>query len=77
MEKQGVCGPKARFLTGNLNEISSFVSKATSQDMKTINHDIVGRLLPHFVAWSNQYGKIMYVKFHDFFMYVPFCLFVI
>ncbi|WJX65888.1 hypothetical protein P8452_50501 [Trifolium repens] len=57
MEKQGVCGPKARFLTGNLNEISSFVSKATSQDMKTINHDIVGRLLPHFVAWSNQYGK--------------------
>ncbi|XP_045818172.1 cytokinin hydroxylase-like [Trifolium pratense] len=57
MEKQGVCGPKPRFLIGNLNEISSFVSKTTSQDMKTINHDIVDRLLPHFVAWSKQYGK--------------------
>lgn len=57
MEEQGVCGPKSRFLTGNLNDISTFVSKATSQDMEAINHDIVGRLLPHFVAWSSQYGK--------------------
>lgn len=56
MEEQGVCGPKSRFLTGNLNDISTFVSKATSQDMEAINHDIVGRLLPHFVAWSSQYG---------------------
>jgi len=56
MEKQGVCGPKPCFLTGNLNDISTFVSKSTSQDMETINHDIVGRLLPHFVAWSRQYG---------------------
>ncbi|XP_058773314.1 cytokinin hydroxylase-like [Vicia villosa] len=57
MEKQGVFCPKPRFLTGNLKEISSFVSNATSQDMESINHDIVGRLLPHFVAWSKQYGK--------------------
>lgn len=56
MEKQGVFCPKPRFLSGNLKEISSFVSTATSQDMKSINHDIVGRLLPHFVAWSKQYG---------------------
>ncbi|XP_058773315.1 cytokinin hydroxylase-like [Vicia villosa] len=57
MEKQGVFCPKPRFLTGNLKEISSFVSNATSKDMESINHDIVGRLLPHFVAWSKQYGK--------------------
>ncbi|KAL5080471.1 hypothetical protein RYX36_008892 [Vicia faba] len=57
MEKQGVYCPKPRFLSGNLKEISSFVSEATSQDMKSINHDIVGRLLPYFVAWSKQYGK--------------------
>ncbi|CAL5185761.1 unnamed protein product [Lathyrus oleraceus] len=57
MEKQGVFCPKPRFLSGNLKEISSFVSTATSQDMKSINHDVVGRLLPHFVAWSKQYGK--------------------
>ncbi|KAK7316196.1 hypothetical protein VNO77_35018 [Canavalia gladiata] len=57
MEKQGVRGPKPRFLTGNILDMASLVSRAVSQDMKTINHDIVARLLPHFVAWSNQYGK--------------------
>ncbi|KAG4958592.1 hypothetical protein JHK82_035286 [Glycine max] len=57
MERQGVHGPKPRFLIGNIIDMTSLVSRAVSQDMKTINHDIVGRLLPHFVAWSNQYGK--------------------
>ncbi|KAK7271787.1 hypothetical protein RJT34_27975 [Clitoria ternatea] len=57
MEKQGVYGPKPRFLTGNIIDMASLVSSAVSQDMKSINHDIVARLLPHFVAWSNQYGK--------------------
>ncbi|KAE9619908.1 putative cytochrome P450 [Lupinus albus] len=57
MEKQGVCGPKPRFLTGNIIEMASLVSTSISKDMEFINHDIVGRLLPHFVAWSTQYGK--------------------
>ncbi|XP_027359429.1 cytokinin hydroxylase [Abrus precatorius] len=57
MEKQGVCGPKPRFLTGNILDMASLISRALSQDMKTINHDVVPRLLPHFVAWSKQYGE--------------------
>ncbi|ESW23663.2 hypothetical protein PHAVU_004G064600 [Phaseolus vulgaris] len=57
MEKQGVHGPKPSFLLGNIIEMSSLVSRAVSQDMKTISHDIVPRILPHFVQWSNQYGK--------------------
>ncbi|KAI4346870.1 hypothetical protein L6164_007733 [Bauhinia variegata] len=57
MERQGVRGPKPRFLTGNILHMSSLISKATSQDMTTITHDIVSRLLPHYVAWSTQYGK--------------------
>ncbi|CAJ1947410.1 unnamed protein product [Sphenostylis stenocarpa] len=57
MEKQGVHGPKPRFLLGNIMDMTSLVSRAVSQDMETISHDIVGRILPHFVAWSNQYGK--------------------
>ncbi|KAL2335281.1 hypothetical protein Fmac_016494 [Flemingia macrophylla] len=56
MERQGVCGPKPGFLTGNILDMTSLISIAVSQDMKSINHDIVGRLLPHFVLWSNQYG---------------------
>lgn len=57
MEKQGVGGPKPRFLVGNIMEIGALVSKSTSQDMETIDHDIVGRLMPHFVVWSQIYGK--------------------
>ncbi|XP_027078123.1 cytokinin hydroxylase-like [Coffea eugenioides] len=57
MVKQGVRGPKPRFLVGNIMDMASFVSKSTSQDMDSINHDIVGRLLPHYVAWSKIYGK--------------------
>ncbi|GMY24401.1 cytokinin hydroxylase-like [Fagus crenata] len=57
MERQGVRGPKPRLLIGNILDMASFVAKTTSQDMNSINHDIVGRLLPHYVAWSKQYGK--------------------
>ncbi|PNY09328.1 cytokinin hydroxylase-like protein [Trifolium pratense] len=57
MEMQGVRGPKPRFFTGNILDMASLVSKSTSHDMKTISHDIVGRLLPHFLLWSSQFGK--------------------
>lgn len=60
MEKQGVRGPKPRFLVGNIMEVASLVSKSTSQDMESIDHDIVGRLMPHFVAWSEIYGKFCF-----------------
>lgn len=62
MEKQGVHGPKPRPLAGNIKEMSSLVTKSTSHDMHTIDHDIVGRLLPHYVAWSKLYGLLF--RFH-------------
>ncbi|GLT34033.1 hypothetical protein SLA2020_085790 [Shorea laevis] len=57
MEKQGVRGPKPRPLTGNIMEVSKFISQSTTKDMDHIHHDTVGRLLPHYVAWSKQFGK--------------------
>ncbi|KAG6777482.1 hypothetical protein POTOM_017305 [Populus tomentosa] len=57
MEKQGVRGPKPRPLTGNILDVAAYVSKSTSKDMDQITHDTVNRLLPHYVAWSKQYGK--------------------
>ncbi|XP_077230730.1 cytokinin hydroxylase-like [Tasmannia lanceolata] len=57
MEKQGIRGPKPRFLVGNLMETASIISKTTSSDMDSIHHDIVSRLLPHYILWSKQYGK--------------------
>ncbi|KAL5730337.1 hypothetical protein ACHQM5_003171 [Ranunculus cassubicifolius] len=57
MEKQGVHGPKPHFLLGNIVEVGSLVSMTTSNDMDSIHHDIVSRLLPHYLLWSKQYGK--------------------
>ncbi|KAI7998567.1 Metal transporter Nramp3 [Camellia lanceoleosa] len=57
MEKQGVYGPKPRFLVGKISDMASLVSKSTSKCMDSINHDIVGRLLLHFLIWSKQYGQ--------------------
>lgn len=56
MNKQGVRGPKPRGLTGNILEMASLISQSTSKDMGHIHHDIVGRLLPHYATWSEQYG---------------------
>lgn len=56
MEKQGVRGPKSRFLVGNILDMASLCAQSTSKDMDSISHDIVGRLMPHFVAWSKLYG---------------------
>lgn len=61
MENQGVSGPKPRFLTGNIMDMACLVSKHTSKDMDLISHDIVGRLLPHFLTWSQAYGN--YVRY--------------
>ncbi|KAF8111997.1 hypothetical protein N665_0069s0024 [Sinapis alba] len=57
MARQGVTGPKPRPLTGNILEISAMVSQSVSKDCDSIHHDIVARLLPHYVTWSKQYGK--------------------
>ncbi|XP_022759932.1 cytokinin hydroxylase-like [Durio zibethinus] len=57
MEKQGVRGPKPRGITGNIIEMFNLTSQSTLKDMDTLNHDIVGRLLPHYVNWSKSYGK--------------------
>ncbi|PKA47135.1 Cytokinin hydroxylase [Apostasia shenzhenica] len=57
MAKQGVTGPKPRFLLGNLPDVAALVSTATAGDMDAGDHNIVGRLLPHYVLWSKIYGK--------------------
>lgn len=60
MQKQGVRGPTTKFLVGNILDMAALVRKSTADDMETIDHDIVGRLLPHFLLWSQQYG--IYIK---------------
>ncbi|XP_057784040.1 cytokinin hydroxylase-like [Salvia miltiorrhiza] len=57
MEKQGVRGPKPRFLVGNILDMASLLSNSTALDCSSIHHDIVARLLPHYILWSKTYGK--------------------
>ncbi|XP_051127243.1 cytokinin hydroxylase [Andrographis paniculata] len=56
MAKQGVCGPQPRFLTGNLPEMAALLSKAAGGGGE-ISHDIVPRVLPHYLLWSKIFGK--------------------
>nr|GMC97019.1 cytokinin hydroxylase-like [Ipomoea batatas]GMD00903.1 cytokinin hydroxylase-like [Ipomoea batatas] len=57
MEKQGVRGPKPRFLVGNIFDVASMLKKSTAGDMESVSHDVVSRLMPHYVAWREIYGK--------------------
>ncbi|XP_062196384.1 cytokinin hydroxylase-like [Phragmites australis] len=55
---QGVHGPPARLLVGNLRDVSALIAETTACDMGSLSHDIVGRLLPHYVRWSKMYGRL-------------------
>lgn len=57
MEKQGVKGPPPSFMVGNLRAIANLQKEATANDMECLSHDIVDRLLPHYVKYSKSYGK--------------------
>lgn len=80
MERQGITGPKPRLLTGNIIDISKMVSYSISDHCSSIHHNIVPRLLPHYVAWSKQYGTYPGSTFLDvickifFFFYICFLL---
>ncbi|KAL5201675.1 hypothetical protein ABZP36_036029 [Zizania latifolia] len=58
MAAQGVHGPPPRPLVGNLREVSALLARTTAEDMPSLSHDIVGRLMPHYVLWSGTYGKL-------------------
>jgi cytokinin trans-hydroxylase len=57
MARQGVHGPPPRPLIGNLRDVSAMMARTTADDMPSLSHDIVGRLMPHYVLWSETYGE--------------------
>lgn len=57
MLKQGVTGPASRFMVGNLAERNKMRKEAVQHDMHGVSHDIVGRLMPDYVQWSQSYGR--------------------
>ncbi|KAH9327720.1 hypothetical protein KI387_007898, partial [Taxus chinensis] len=57
MENQGVSGPPPAFMVGNLMEMNELRDKAIANDMECLSHDIVHRILPHYLQNTNIYGK--------------------
>ncbi|XP_022954721.1 cytokinin hydroxylase-like [Cucurbita moschata] len=57
MAMQGVGGPKPRPFLGNILHVTALLSNSTSQDMPSVSHDLVPRLLPHYLVWTAQFGK--------------------
>lgn len=60
MARQGVLGPAPSFVMGNLREMGKMREQETSNDMTGVTHDIVSRLLPHYVRWSKIYGTCLF-----------------
>nr|UNP59810.1 schizocycline synthase [Camptotheca acuminata] len=55
--KQGIGGPSYRPIFGNSAEIRRrMIAEAESRPI-SFNHDIVGRVVPHYYNWSVIYGK--------------------
>lgn len=69
MAEQGVYGPNPRPFTGNILDVVELVKESTANDMSSISHDIVDRLLPYYSAWTKQYGTtntfILFKRVHD------------
>ncbi|KAL3511852.1 hypothetical protein ACH5RR_024569 [Cinchona calisaya] len=60
--KQGIRGPKYHFFLGNLKELSSLMSKASSQTMP-LSHNILPRVLSFYHHWKKIYGASFVVWF--------------
>ena len=61
MESQGIRGPNPHFITGNLYDMTKFRELMAAKDMDTISHDIVDRILPHYVKWTHDYGMSIFI----------------
>ncbi|KAG6773234.1 hypothetical protein POTOM_020495 [Populus tomentosa] len=56
-KKQGISGPKYRFIFGNSSEIRRLFAAATESKSTGINHDVLHRVAPLYYEWSRKYGK--------------------
>ncbi|KAF8720922.1 hypothetical protein HU200_023325 [Digitaria exilis] len=53
---QGVRGPAYRFLTGSNGDVRRMKAEADGEVLDVGDHDYLRRVVPHFLAWKEQYG---------------------
>ncbi|KAL0889720.1 hypothetical protein Bca101_013703 [Brassica carinata] len=56
-KKQGISGPKYRFVYGNLQEMKKMKKEANRWVLDPNCNDIFPRVFPHYHQWLSQYGK--------------------
>ncbi|XP_011036766.1 PREDICTED: cytochrome P450 734A1-like [Populus euphratica] len=56
-KKQGINGPKYRFIFGNSAEIRRLFAAAAESKSTCISHDVLHRVAPLYYEWSRKYGK--------------------
>jgi hypothetical protein len=63
-ESQGIpCIPARSFISGNLREIAEMIAHTRRSPMPNITHDIAPRIVPHYYAWTKQYGKNSSIRY--------------
>ncbi|ESQ32720.1 hypothetical protein EUTSA_v10003997mg [Eutrema salsugineum] len=56
-KKQGITGPKYRFLYGNLQEMKKMKKEANLRVLDPNNNNIFPHVYPHYHQWISQYGE--------------------
>ncbi|KAJ7298629.1 hypothetical protein O6H91_08G070500 [Diphasiastrum complanatum] len=57
LEAQGVKGPPPKLLVGNQPAVKQMLQEVSSTPLRSISHDIVPWILPHYERWSKIYGE--------------------
>ncbi|CAN6294949.1 unnamed protein product [Urochloa humidicola] len=53
---QGVRGAPYRFLSGSNGDVRRMRAEADGTALDVRDHDYLGRIMPHFLAWKDKYG---------------------
>lgn len=69
--KQGIKGPKYHFFLGNIKELASLMSRASSQAMP-LSHNILPRVLSFYHHWKKIYGTEAFQQLGHSFLVIYF-----
>lgn len=59
-KKQGISGPKYRFLYGNLPEMKKMKKESMLSVLDPNSNDIFPRVVPHYHQWISRYGAVSF-----------------
>jgi PHYB activation tagged suppressor 1 len=57
---QGIRGRPYRILAGSVPEYTQLIREARAQPVQNISHDIVPRMMPHYLKWRQIYGDTFF-----------------